>query len=295
MSLIVASLTASLFLGVLLAQPAASSPRAEQEREIVCTGPLPFSREELQEALLPRWHLLGGVSVVRVTAEGGRTLVQVGPVEGQVDLEGRGGEEAARIVAVMALDLAQAGTPLSVSATPEASVSASVSPAPAPPIKRQHTLRAGFLLLSPFDQSGLVAHLEPTVDVGGEFVPGFGAFVTAGYRQAGSTDSTGSLVLRELPLRAGVALRRRWLELRAAGVLRPRFVEGPPSYRDASWGAAVSVVARLALTSKLALVLAGGVDLFRTRTVFAVNNHPALTTAWLNPWVGAGIAWETAL
>jgi hypothetical protein len=43
------------------------------------------------------------------------------------------------------------------------------------------------------------------------------------------------------------------------------------------------------------LVLAGGVDLFRTRTVFAVNNAPALTTPWLSPWVGAGIAWETAL
>ena len=294
MSLIVASLTASLFLGVLLAQPAVSSRRTGQEREIVCTGPLPFSWEELRDALLPRWHLLGGVSVVRVTAggaEGGRTLVQVGPVEGEVDLEGRGGEEAARIVAVVALDLAQAGTPLLVSTPPEASVSVSASPVPAPSIKHQHTLRAGLLLLSPFDQSGLLAHLEPTVDVGGEFVPGFGAFVTAGYRQA----ATSSLVLRELPLRAGVALRRRWLELRAAGILRPRFVEGPHSYRDVSLGAAVSIVARLALTSKLALMLAGGVDLFRTRTVFAVNNDPSLTTAWLSPWVGAGIAWETSL
>jgi hypothetical protein len=295
LSLIIASLTAPLFLGVLLAQPAASSTRAAREREIVCTGPLPFSRKELQEALLPRWHLLGGDSVVRVTAEGGRTLVQVGSVEGQVDLEGREGEEAARIVAVMALDLAQAGTPLSVSPPPEASVSASASPPPVPSIKRQHALRAGFLLLSPFDQSGLVAHLEPTLDVGWEFVPGFGAFVAAGYRQAASTDAASALVLRELPLRAGLALRRRWLELRGAGTLRPRFVEGPHSYRDASWGAAVSVVARLGLTSKLALVVAGGVDLFRTRTVFAVNNDPALTTAWLSPWVGAGIAWETAL
>jgi hypothetical protein len=293
LSLIVASLTASLFLGVLLAQPAASS--AAQEREIVCTGPLPFSREELREALLPRWHLLGGVSVVRVTAAGGRTFVQVGPVEGQVDLEGRGGEEAARVVAVMALDLAQAGTPFSVSTAPETSVSASVGTAPAPSIKRQHALRAGFLLLSPFDQSGLVAHLEPTLDVGWEFLPGLGAFVTAGYRQASAIDVSSSLVLRELPLRAGVALRRRWLELRAGGIVRPRFVEGPHSYQDLSWGAAVSVVARLALTSKVALVLAGGVDLFRTRTVFAVNNDPALTTPWLGPWVGAGIAWETAL
>ena len=288
-------MTATLFLGVLLAQPAISSTRTGQDREVVCTGPLPFSREELRDALLPRWHLLGGISVVRVTAEGGRTLVQVGPVEGEVDLKGRGGEEAARIVAVVALDLAQAGTPLLVPTPPEASVSVSASPVPSPSIERRHTLRAGFLLLSPFDQSGLLAHLEPTVDVGGELVPGFGAFVTAGYRQASATAAASSLVLRELPLRAGVALRRRWLELRAAGILRPRFVEGPHSYREVSLGAAVSLVARWALTSKLALVLAGGVDLFRTRTVFSVNDDPSLTTAWVSPWVGAGIAWETTL
>jgi hypothetical protein len=285
------SLTASLMFGVLSAQPGASSARAE--RQVLCTGPLPFSQGELEEALLARWHLLGDVSVVRVKAEGGRTLVQVGAVEREVNLEGLAGEEAARIVAVMALDLAQAGAPLAVSSSPPPA-STAAGPGPTPSSQRRHALRAGLLLLGPFDQSGVVAHLEPTLDAGWEFVPGFGAFMTAGYRQASAAGVSGSLVLRELPLRAGLALRRRWLELRAGGIAQPRFVDGPRAYRTTSWGAAVSIVARLALTSRLALMLAGGVDLFRTR-IFAMNEDATLRTSWVAPWVGAGIALETAL
>jgi hypothetical protein len=288
-------LAASVILAALSAHPVDSSGREEREQEIVCTGPLPFSKEELQEALLVRRQHLVGVSVVRVRAEGGRTLVQVGALEREVNLEGRGGEDAARIVAVMALDLAQAGAPFSVSGPPEASVSVSPDAMPAPSNQRRQAFRTGLLLLSPFDQSGLVAHLEPTLDAGWEAVPGFGAYVTAGYRQTNSADVSSSLVLRELPFRAGITLRRRGLELRAGGIARPRFVEGPRSYRAASWGAAVSVVARLTLTSKIVLVLTAGLDLFRTRMVFALNDGAALTTPWLSPWVGVGIAWETAL
>jgi hypothetical protein len=302
-SLILPAVTA-VMVGLLFAHPTAwAAPPERQaappERQIICTGPLPFSCEEVQEALLARWHLLGGVSVVRVRAEGERTWVQVGRVEREVNLEGRRGEEAARIVAVIALDLAQAGTPFAVSPPPpsssEVSVSAAANREAPSSIARGSALRAGLLLLSPFDQSGLVARLEPTLEAGWEVVHGFGPFVTAGYRQARSADASSSLVLREVPLRAGVALRKRWLELRAGGIARPRFVEGPRSYRTISWGAAFSVAARFALTSHIALVVAAGVDLFRTRMVFAVNDGATLTTPWLVPWGGAGIVWETAL
>lgn len=288
-----ASLAASLTLGVLLAQPAASPARAQPE--IVCTGPLPFSRDEVQEALLARWQHLGGASVVQVRAEGGRVLVQVGPLEREVNLEQRQGEEAARIVAVTALALAQAVAPFAVATPSEPQAARAPVATPAPPSKRQRPFRAGVLLHSPFDQPGLVAHLEPTLDGGWEMAPGFGAYLTAGYRQASAADGSSALFLRELPLRAGVTLRRRWLELRVGGIARPRFVDGPRTYRTTSWGAAVSVVARLALTSQTVLVLGGGVDLFRTRMVFAVNDDVTLTTAWISPWLGAGVAWETAL
>lgn len=290
-------LAASLILGALLAQSAAVSARVppERARKVVCEGPLPFSESELRQALLVRWQHLGDVSVVRVRAEDGRALIQVGATERKVDLDGRVGEEAARVVAVMALDLAQAETPLVVPAPPEVVVAARAEHEITPPPRLHQLVRTGGLVLGPFDQSGLVAHLEPTIDVGWEVVPGLGAFVTAGYRQATSADVGRALVLRELPVRAGIALRRRWLELRAGGVARSRFVEGPRSHRATAWGGAVALAARLALTSNVLLVVTGGLDLFPTRLVFAVDDRTSLTTPWVSPWLGAGLAWELAL
>ena len=110
-------LAASLIVGVLLEEPAALS--SSFGGEVVCTGPLPFSADEVQEALRARWHLFGRAAVVGVRAEGGRTWVRVGPVEREVNLEGRAGEEAARLVAVIALDLAQDGAPSPVVTSPD--------------------------------------------------------------------------------------------------------------------------------------------------------------------------------
>jgi len=288
-------IAASLLVGVLLEEPAGSSSRFDGE--VVCTGPLPFSAEEVQEALVARGHLLGRAAVVGVRADRGRTWVRVGPVEREVDLGGRAGEEAARLVAVIALDLAQDGASFSVSRSPPASVAASASPdsAQSPPSRDHRTFRVGLALLSPFDQSGVIARVEPTVAAAFEVAPGFGAFATAGFRRASGGDASASVVLQELPVRVGAAFRTAWLELRAGGLARSRFVEGPRSYRAVAWGAAVSVATRLSLSTRVALELAGGFDIFRTRMVFAVDEDVALSTPWLSPWVGAGIAWETAL
>jgi len=288
-------LAASLIVGVLLEEPAALS--SSFGGEVVCTGPLPFSADEVQEALRARWHLFGRAAVVGVRAEGGRTWVRVGPVEREVNLEGRAGEEAARLVAVIALDLAQDGAPSPVVTSPPASVSAPASPGShqAPPPQDRRLFRVGLSLLSPFDQSGVIARVEPTLAAAYEIVPGLGAFVTAGFRRATAADAGNSVVLQELPVRVGAALRTRWLEMRAGGLARSRFVEGPRSYRAVAWGGTLSVATRLSLSRRVALELAGGFDIVRTRMVFAVREDVVLRTPWFSPWVGAGIAWETAL
>ena len=288
-------LAAALIVGVLLEEPPVSS--SPVEGQVVCTGPLPFSAEQLQEALVARWHLLGRAAVVGVRAERGRTLVRVGAAEREVDLGGRAGEEAARLVAVIALDLAQDGGSFAVSRSPAASVSASAPSESerAAPRQSRRAFRAALSVLSPFDQSGVIARVEPTLGAAFDVARGFGAFVTAGFRRASTGDAGTSVVLQELPVRAGAAFRLPWLELRAGGLARSRFVEGPRSYRDVAWGAAVSVATRLALSPSVALELAGGFDIFRTRMVFAVNEDVFLTTPWLSPWLGAGLAWETAL
>ena len=52
---------------------------------------------------------------------------------------------------------------------------------------------------------------------------------------------------------------------------------------------------RWALGRRLSLVVAGGLDVLAARAMFSVNQEPVLSTAWVVPWLGAGLGWETAL
>jgi len=252
---------------------------------VVCAGELPFSRAEIQEALSARWHLLGRESSVVVCGEGGRASVQVGAARREVDLGGRAGEDAARLVAVLALDLAQGdGAPTSVA----------VAFAPPAPARRDGLpVHLAATLLVPWGQPGWRAHAEPTLDVAAEVAWGLGPFLTAGYRRIEVGEGATALNMDEIPVRAGLAARRRWLELRVGGTVRPHLVSGAGSYRGAVWGGTFSGVARWRFASRLALVFAAGLELFRNRVVFRVGNENVITTSWLAPWLGAGLAWDT--
>ena len=94
---------------------------------------------------------------------------------------------------------------------------------------------------------------------------------------------------------AGIAYRRRWFDLRLGGVARPYSVGGAGAHQGMTWGAAASAAARWPLGSRWSLVLAAGLDLLASRAVFSVNQQPTLSTAWVAPWLGAGLAWETSL
>jgi hypothetical protein len=153
----------------------------------------------------------------------------------------------------------------------------------------------GLTLASPFDQDGVVARLEPTLDVAVDVTRGFAAFVAAGYRRVAAATDAGALDMDEFPLRAGLAYGRRWLELRLCALARPYAVGGAGAYRGVSWGGGVSAAMRWPVRRPLAVVLAAGLDVSRSRTLFSIDQHPVLSTAWVAPWLGAGLAWETAL
>jgi hypothetical protein len=252
--------------------------------ELVCSGQLPFSRAEMVSALRARRPLLGTISTVEVRAEeDGRTRVRVGAAEREVEWGGRTGEDAARLAAVLVLDLVRAEAPITVSSP--------AAPAPAAPAR---SLRVGLTLQSPFDGSGTAAHLEPTLDLAVGVGRSFAAFVAAGYRRVGGPGA-GALQMDEVPLRAGLAYRRRWLELRVHGLGRPYTLAGAGTYQGTLWGGGASAAGRWAVSARLAVVLAAGLDVSRTRMIFSVEQQPVLQTAWLAPWLGAGLAWETSL
>jgi hypothetical protein len=236
----------------------------------------------MASALRARRPLLGTISTVEVRAEeDGRTLIRVGSAEREVDWGGRTGEDAARLVAVLVLDLAQAEAPITLSSSPAS---------PVPP-DGARSLRVGLTLQSPFDGSGTSAHLEPTLDLAVAVVRGFAAFVAAGYRRLAAD----SLHMDQLPLRAGLAYSRRWLELRVYGLGRPYILDGAGTYQGTIWGGGASAAGRWPVSPRLAVVLAAGLDVSRTRMLFSIDQQPVLQTAWLAPWLGAGLAWETSL
>jgi hypothetical protein len=274
----------SLTIAVLLAPFGGN--RAKADVEIVCSGPLPFSRAELEGALRARRPLLGVLSSVEVRAEdSGRSLVRVGTAERELDWNGRTGEEAARLVAVLVLDLARADAPMIVR-SPAASASSGGASRP---------IRVGLTLESPFDQDGVDAHLQPTLDLAVDMTSGVAAFVTAGYRRVAAATSAGALDMDEFPLRAGLAYGRRWLELRLCALARPYTVGGAGTHRGTIWGGGVAAAMRWPVRRRLAVVLAAGLDVSRSRVLFSIDQQPVLSTAWIAPWLGAGLAWESAL
>jgi hypothetical protein len=275
----------SLAIAVLVAPSGGNAAQADVE--IVCSGPLPFSRAELEGALRARRPLLGVLSSVEVRAEeSGRTLVRVGAAERAVDWDGRTGEEAARLVAVLVLDLARADAPMTVSSPPSSASAGGAG----------RRVRVGLTMVSPFDQEGVVAHLEPTLDLAVDVTTwGVAAFVAAGYRRVAAATDAGALDMDEVPLRAGLAYGRRWLELRLCALARPYAVGGAGMYRGTIWGGGVSAATRWPVSRRLVVVLAAGLDVSRSRMIFSIDQQPVLSTAWIAPWLGAGLAWETAL
>jgi hypothetical protein len=263
--------------------PAGAAGDPQGDAQIVCIGPLPFSQTQAEEALRARRPVLGARARIEVQAGAdGQTLVRVGSAERQVDWDGRSGEEAARLVAVLAEDLAQAGEPMLVSA----------GPPPAP--RTAPALWLGLTLRSPFDQDAASAHVEPTLDVAMHVARGFGAFVAAGYRRVSAGAGFSALTMDELPVRAGIAYRRRWFDVRLGGVARPYLVRGAGAHQGMTWGVAASAAARWPLAGRWSLLFAAGLDLLASRAVFSVNEQPTLSTAWVAPWLGAGLAWESS-
>jgi len=268
----------------LAALVAPSPAGAAGDAQVVCTGPLPFSQAQVEEALRARRPLLGASTRIEVRTGGdGLTLVRVGSAQREVDWGGRSGEEAARLVAVLAEDLAQAADPIVLSA------------APLPVTPNGRALWLGLTLRSPFDRADLAAHFEPTVDVAVDLAGGFAAFAGAGYRRSAAGAGFSALTMDEVPLRAGAAYRRRWFDVRLGGVARAYSVGGAGSHQGVTWGAAASAALRWALGRRLSLVVAGGLDVLAARAMFSVNQQPVMSTAWVVPWLGAGLGWETAL
>jgi hypothetical protein len=250
--------------------------------QVICEGVLPFSRAELETALRPRWRLLGRPLerpvLVRQLSDGSLSI-EVGSSKVEIGLQDQTGEAAARIVALLAVDL------LAESAAADGGRDQKKLPA------RGFTVSAQLLI--PF-VAGRSPSLEPTVDLGVRVLSFASVGLSLGYTSLSAGSGPTRLDVREFPLRAGVGYVGHWLDVRACAVMRPYFVAGAGQDRGVHWGASVSATAYHQLTTWLAIAVSVGVDGLRKRTDFRVDNQSVLSTNWLVPWFGAGIALRRA-
>jgi hypothetical protein len=276
-------------LHVVLALVLANASPDESASQVVCEGALPFSRSELEGALRHRWHLLARPLdrpiLVRENRDG-TVSIDVGAGRREVGLQGESGEAAARVVALLAVDLlAGSATPSEPPADALAARSQSPAPAPGPAL-----YSASAQLLVPFVANGLTPNPEPTVGLERRLFARAGVGMSAGFTWLGAGSGMSALRLREVPVRASVGYGGGWYDLRLSGVLRPYFVSGPQARQGVQWGGGVSATAYYRLTTHFALAVSGGVDALANRTEFRVENQSVLATHWLVPWLGAGLA-----
>ena len=284
-----------MLLDVLLAAALALSNPAPNEApfQVVCEGELPFSRGELEGALRPRWRLLGRplARPILVREHGdGTVTIDVGAGRREVRLQGQSGEAAARVVALLAVDLLAASAAAEDGPPQISAAVRDVGPALATPPGRY---TASAQLLVPFVANGWTPGLEPTLGMERRVLSHASIGLSVGFTSLEAGTAPSSLRLREVPVRAGVGYGGAWFEVRLSGVLRPYFVAGLGTHQGVQWGAGISATAYHQLTTHLALAVSGGLDALYNRAEFRVENQSVLSTQWLVPWFGAGLALRT--
>jgi len=287
LDLVVANVLTSFLLSATLASSAfAKDPPAIS---VTCKGELPFAEADLLEAMRLRLPLMrlgqpaGKLPPVTVSAIApDQASVAVGRSSRRISLEGLEGADAARIVALLSLDMIS--NPQNVSISLQA-------PDGEPRREKSATV---FVEVSTRIGLGVSESptFEPTLDLSIKVSRNFLVFVEGGVTWAAAGEGADELRLTEIPIRAGAGIRFDWFEVRAGIALRPYFVSGVGEDEGVLVGGALELRLRRDLTPWLTGHVVAGVDVFPLRKAFDVGGNAALTTSWATPWIGLGAGWQ---
>lgn len=260
---------------------------------VICRGPLPFDQAQLLQAIKLRVPLMRiqhqqAMPAVEVQArEPNRATITVGPSRRVISLRGLSSEEAARVIALLALDL--------MISQQQAPTISGQHQKPEKPSKSPSGSDVFFIGLSPRLSLGVEEwdpSFEPCLDLSLRISRYFGIFLEGGFTWAEAGDGDRHITLYEIPIRAGAAFRYSFLEVRAGLALRPYFVEGAGEDSGAFVGGGLGVHFQRSLTARLKGYVAAGVDFFSLRKDFQVGNKTVLSTSWAIPWLGIGAGWQ---
>jgi hypothetical protein len=256
----------SLTVALLLAGGEAAAERAIA---VELDPGVPLSESELADALRVRIAATGGPVHVTVKASERGVVVGARGASRVVDLGDRRGGDAARLVALAAVDLLFDD----LAAPPTPAVVAKVAP------RVENRWTVGLVGMAA-QWSGTLAGaaLDVRIPHGAWF-----AAVDAG----GGELVDGTLHLTGGVVRASVGRRMGRLDLRGGATVAPINVANGAGDATVLVGAGVSARVRFPVDA-FDLVLAVGADGFATRTEYRIASM-TIATPWLAPWVGVGI------
>jgi hypothetical protein len=248
-----------------IAAVACLAPRAWGERAVrVVARGAPFDADQLAAALRVRLAPEGAPLAIEVTAAtADRVTVAIGDATREVELGGRTGPAAARLVALAIVDLALDDLTVAPGTTP-----------------RSRSLALA-LLGSATSWTGVLAGPTAELVVAGE--GGLAALELAGAAHVG-----GTLHVTGATVRLCGGVRFAQLELRAGVAIAPVWVSDGMGDQTTLVGATTSARLRFAVRNDLRLVVALGLDAYTTQTTYQLG-EATITTPWLAPWVAAGM------
>lgn len=280
---------AGLVVAILLCAPAVAGGSPDAEHTV--RAPTEFTDGELAAALAARdtsGEVRRRCKATAPAPDSGRVTVRCAGRARLVELGSRTGMMAARLVAMVALDLVfPEAAALPVSAPAHAMTSQ-------PPDSRPLAIRARLL---PGARRGVSSTDAPTLAVEADLAvarDGLEIRVGLGWWRTEEEPTLLSAAMSALPVRAGGAIRLAAVELSASAVAAPYRFGYPISITGVLWGGGIGARAVTQVASGLELSVGGGVDLFANRIAIDLEGETVFSTPRLcvSGSVGVGWSWE---
>jgi hypothetical protein len=278
----------SLMIVAVLGTSAATA--FSEEAPTPTPAPTPFSQEELEAALRLR---LGDEHHVEVTSGTDGLTITVDGTSRSIVLGDERGDDAARVVALVAAAIVLDGAERRVAAAsvPAVEAGATDDPADEPRVPRPLRWSLSATMGHPFG--------ERTQNLGGFLVGhdrevrGVHAFAAAGVSMSMAELPPPAPAVRtiEVPLRVGA-----WLggdvAVGASVVALPYNTSGGVGDRNVLAGAGVMARLRMRIGEGMGMVVHAGVDAMASTVEYRWEGAPAVASGRTRVWVALGVAWE---
>jgi hypothetical protein len=272
-------------LAGLVACAAPAAARADERAVSAEVAPaVPFDAAQLTDAIRIRLPAGRAPIRVRVFATPVGVRIEARGNARDVALGGLTGTAAARLVALAASDLLLDD----LAAAPPAPWGSSAASAPSAPseIEAQLAPSTARTTFSVLGGASAWPHMLGGASV--DVVASTGTWLLA-VEAGGGALVDGPLRLMTAMFRIGGGARFGRFELRATATFVPVIVGDGAGDRTILPGIGASARVRIPLAASVSGVIAGGIDLFATRTEYVLQDVPVLTTPRAAPWIAAGV------